>query len=63
MARLHGAVLGLMRGLSVVKVKVYNTDGLTVFSTQASQMGEDKSKNAGFRAALSGQGRQRTDPS
>lgn len=53
-AQLHQAVLAQMNGLQVVKVKVYNLDGLTVFSTQASQIGEDKSNNAGFIAARAG---------
>ena len=52
---LHQAVLGQMRGLSVIKVKVYDLDGMTVFSTEASQIGEDKSNNPGFLAARSGQ--------
>jgi hypothetical protein len=53
-AELRQAVLAQMSGLSVVKVKVYNLDGLTVFSTQASQIGEDKRNNAGFLAARYG---------
>lgn len=53
-AKLRQAVLAMMQGLSVVKVKVYNLQGLTVFSTQASQIGEDKSTNAGFLSARSG---------
>ncbi|MCI0423785.1 MAG: hybrid sensor histidine kinase/response regulator, partial [Acidobacteria bacterium] len=53
-ARLHQAVLAQMKGLSVVKVKVYNLEGLTVFSTEASQIGQDKSANAGFLSARSG---------
>ena len=44
----------LARGLSVVKVKVYDLNGLTVFSTDARQIGEDKSANAGFRRARDG---------
>jgi diguanylate cyclase (GGDEF)-like protein len=47
-------VLRQMRGLNVVKIKIYDLDGLTVFSTDANQIGEDKSKNAGFRAARAG---------
>ena len=35
----------------MLKVKIYNLDGLTVFSSQASQIGEDKSNNPGFFAA------------
>ena len=44
----------LMMGLSVVKVKVYDAQGLTVFSTDARQIGEDKSGNPGFRRARDG---------
>ena len=44
-----------MRGIRVVKIKVYNKNGLTVFSTDPSQIGEDKSKNPGFLGALNGE--------
>jgi len=53
-ARLRQAVLEQTQGLSVIKVKIYNLEGMTVFSTQESQIGEDKGKNAGFLAALNG---------
>ena len=49
------AVTEQMDGLSVIKVKIYNLDGLTVFSTEASQIGDDKSANEGFLSAVSGQ--------
>lgn len=52
--RLRQAVIEQMQGLSVIKVKIYNREGMTVFSTQESQIGEDKSENAGFLAALNG---------
>ncbi|MDH3598349.1 MAG: HAMP domain-containing histidine kinase [Candidatus Tectomicrobia bacterium] len=52
---LRRAVLEQMAGLSVVKVKIYTLDGKTVFSTQTSQIGDDKSTNAGFQAARNGQ--------
>jgi signal transduction histidine kinase len=52
--RLHQAILTVMQGLSVVKVKVYNLDGVTIFSTEASQIGEDKRTNPGFLAAKAG---------
>jgi two-component system, sensor histidine kinase len=52
--RLREAVLMQMQGTSVVKVKIYNLGGLTVFSSDATQIGADQSKNAGFQAALSG---------
>jgi diguanylate cyclase (GGDEF)-like protein len=44
----------LANGLNVVKVKIYDLRGLTVFSTQRSQIGEDKSANPGFRRARDG---------
>jgi len=51
LAELHREVLQKMRGSRVAKVKVYNLDGLTIFSTEERQIGEDKSGNAGFLAA------------
>ncbi len=51
---LRAAVVGMMAGTAVVKVKLYNRDGLTVFSTDPAQLGEDKRANAGFRSALAG---------
>ncbi len=53
-AALREKVLAQMQGLTVVKVKIYNVDGLTVFSTQDSQIGEDKSSNPGFLSARGG---------
>jgi hypothetical protein len=47
-------VLELMENLTVIKVKVYDIDGFTVFSTEFAQIGDDKSENAGFIAAKSG---------
>jgi diguanylate cyclase (GGDEF)-like protein/PAS domain S-box-containing protein len=43
-----------MKGTSVVKVKVYALNGITVFSTDPRQTGEDKSDNPGFLAARAG---------
>ncbi len=54
-ALLRREVVALMKETSVVKVKVYNTDGLTVFSTETKQIGENKSNNAGMLAALKGE--------
>jgi signal transduction histidine kinase len=53
-ARLREAVLMQMQGTSVVKVKIYSLAGLTVFSSDAAQIGADQSKNAGFLVARSG---------
>jgi diguanylate cyclase (GGDEF)-like protein len=44
----------MMQGLSVVKVKIYDRGGLTVFSTDPRQIGEDKSGNPGYRQARDG---------
>ena len=51
---LHRQIVGLMKNTSAVKVKVYNMDGLTVFSTEAKQIGESKHANAGFLEAALG---------
>jgi diguanylate cyclase (GGDEF)-like protein len=53
-AQIRADVLRQMKGLPVVKVKLYNLDGLTVFSTDPKQIGEDKGANGGFLAAKSG---------
>ena len=53
-AELRKAVLAQIGGLSVLKIKIYDLTGRTVFSTEARQIGEDKSGNAGFLSARSG---------
>ena len=53
-ARLNRDLRELMRGLYVVKVKIYDLDGLTVFSTDPKQIGEDKRGNPGFQGARAG---------
>lgn len=52
--QIRADVLEKMRGLQIVKVKIYNLDGLTVFSTDEQQIGEDKSTNDGFLEARTG---------
>lgn len=51
---LQASVLELMRDTAVVKVKIYNRLGNTVFSTEQSQVGESKLDNPGFRSAMRG---------
>ena len=42
------AIRELTRGLPVLKVKIYNLDALTVYSSDFSQIGEYKTNNPGF---------------
>ena len=53
-AQIHRDVINHMAGLNVVKVKIYNLDGVTIFSTELGQIGEDKKTNPGFLAARDG---------
>ena len=53
-AAMRAAVLDHMRGLSIVKVKIYDARGLTVFSTDPSEIGQDKSDDEGVESALDG---------
>lgn len=52
---LHRKVLALMRGSSTFKVKVYDMEGMTVYSTELKQIGEDKSSNRGVIGAWQGE--------
>lgn len=51
---LRREVVFLMQETSAVKIKIYNMDGLTVFSTEAKQIGESKHDNVGFITASQG---------
>ncbi|TRZ95898.1 MAG: PAS domain S-box protein [Rhodocyclaceae bacterium] len=51
---IHKRVLALLSGTRVFKVKVYDLRGMTIYSTDRKQIGEDKSKNAGVIAGLRG---------
>lgn len=53
--RLHDDILTQFNGLSVAKVKVFDLQGRTVFSTDSSQIGTDQSQSSGFLSAKSGQ--------
>lgn len=54
---IHREVLAVMRGSTTYKIKVYDPLGRTVYSSELSQIGEDKSANQGFLGALAGQTR------
>lgn len=47
-------VLQQLKGLSVPMVRIYDLHGLTVFSTDERQIGEEKGNEAGVKAALAG---------
>jgi diguanylate cyclase (GGDEF)-like protein len=51
---LQAKVANLMRDAKIVKVKVYNLDGVTVFSSDPKQTGENKRNNPGFVSAVGG---------
>ena len=51
---MQASVAALMHGTAVVKVKIYNRLGVTVFSTDPTQIGESRLDNPGFKSALGG---------
>ncbi|MDO8313374.1 MAG: ATP-binding protein, partial [Sideroxyarcus sp.] len=44
----------MSRNASVSKIKVYNLNGIAVYSSVLREIGEDKSRNSGFIAAMQG---------
>lgn len=53
-ARMTTLLKGSVAGTSIVKFKLYNRTGLTMYSTEAKQIGEDRATYPGFVAALGG---------
>ena len=53
-AGVDAPVRALMRSTNVFKIKVYDQRGLTVYSSELAQVGEDKAGNAGWRTAAAG---------
>ncbi len=53
-AKLDGATRAAMKSTSVLKVKIYDLRGRTLYSSEAKQIGENKSANGGFRSARAG---------
>jgi len=53
-AAFHTRVLAFMRDTTMLKLKVYAPSGITMYSSEARQIGEDKRANPGFLAAMGG---------
>ena len=53
-ASLQEEVQQNIRGLRVVKINIYNLDGITVYSTEPQQIGENQAQNVGFQKAKAG---------
>jgi two-component system cell cycle sensor histidine kinase PleC len=47
-AAIDEAIRILTAGLTVLRVKIYNLDGITIYSSEPSQIGADKRNNSGF---------------
>ncbi len=43
-----------IRGLRVVKINIYNLEGIAVYSTEPQQIGENQTENVGFQKAKAG---------
>ena len=53
-AAIDQIVVDMFRGTDIIKAKLYNLDGITIYSSRHSQIGADKSENPGFISASSG---------
>lgn len=54
-SELQSVLSSLVRDLSVVKVKVFNAHGITIFATDPARIGEVATGNKGYIAALAGE--------
>lgn len=52
--QLDDVVRHYMRNTNILKAKIYNVDGVTIFSSQRNQIGVNKSDNPGFQDAIRG---------
>ena len=50
--RIRAVVREAVSGLPVLKLKIINAAGMTVYSSQENQIGESKANNVGFRQAM-----------
>lgn len=54
LSKVDERVRAFMQGTDILKVKIYNVKGITVYSSEAAQIGQDKDDNAGFNNAMRG---------
>lgn len=53
-AGVDSAVHAMMKKSAVFKIKVYDMRGITVYSSELAQVGEDKAQNRGWKSAIEG---------
>ena len=53
--KLNEAMLDIMANAFVVRIKIYNKEGIVVFSTKPSQIGVDQGNSKQFKSAINGQ--------
>ena len=49
--QIHEALAPLLVGLPMLRIKLHNVDGLTIYSSEPGQIGDDKSNDPGFITA------------
>ena len=52
--RLHAKLKAVGANIPIIKIKIYNLQGIAVYSSVPAEIGEDKSQNIGFLAARNG---------
>jgi signal transduction histidine kinase/ActR/RegA family two-component response regulator len=53
--QLHARIAEMSRDVPVIKVKVYNREGIAVYSSVLAEIGENKRDNVAFQQALAGE--------